>query len=440
MPDAPTGLRAPLAPPSGVRDLLPAEARHRRVIADRLHRVFSAHGYEPVVTPAFEHAEVLARGLDQVDPRELLRFVEPDTGDVALLRPDLTPQVARIVATRLRRRPAPWRISYQGTAIRRRRGRSRRSRQLAQAGVECLGLDPVFADLEVTALAGRALEAVGLPAFRLEIGHVGLGREALEPVPEPVRAAAAETLARKDVRLLDDLLRAHGVPAGTRRTLAKLATLHGDARVLDRARRSFPGRAAGRALDHLARVVDALGGLGLGDRVGIDLGELRGLRYYTGIVFAAFAAGPGEAIVTGGRYDQLLAAFGLPAPATGFAVDLDHVAWALDRAGAPPTPLAPPRLVLGGEDAAAAGLADRLRALGAHVSRVPTADRRRCLAFATAWGYDVAVTPHRGRLRAERTGGDARRVDPGAPDAAEELLAWLRPTTPAPDRAPELEE
>src|SRR6185369_5278011 len=109
-----------LAPPAGMRDLLWPESGARRALGATLMRTFALYGYELVTTPPFEHADVLERGLAAVDRRDLLRFVEPETGEVALLRPDITPQIARIVASSLRARPGPWRLAYDGTVVRRR--------------------------------------------------------------------------------------------------------------------------------------------------------------------------------------------------------------------------------------------------------------------------------------------------------------------------------
>ena len=101
---------------------------------------FDLYGYQRVTTPPVEYAEVIERGLGTVDRRDLVRFIEPDSGEVALLRPDVPPQIARIVATRLQDRPAPWRLCYEGTIVRRRRGRARKQRQVLQCGIECIGL------------------------------------------------------------------------------------------------------------------------------------------------------------------------------------------------------------------------------------------------------------------------------------------------------------
>src|SRR5579864_151274 len=148
MADPPRALSHPL--PAGMRDLLPEEARRRRALARRVLDHFALHGYQLVTPPAFEFAEVLERGLGALDPADVLRFVEPESGEVAALRPDMTPQIARMVATRLGREPRPIRLCYEGTIVRRRQGRARRHRQVPQAGVELYGaLAAEAGDLEI---------------------------------------------------------------------------------------------------------------------------------------------------------------------------------------------------------------------------------------------------------------------------------------------------
>src|SRR5712691_2241336 len=154
--------------PAGMRDLLPPEAAQRRRLSRRLLDHFALHGYDLVTPPAFELAEVLERGLGTLDPRDVLRFVEPESGEVAALRPDVTPQIARMIATRLRDRPPPFRLSYEGTVLRRTSGRARKSRQIAQVGVELAGLGDAEGDLEVLELAADALRACGLQRFTID--------------------------------------------------------------------------------------------------------------------------------------------------------------------------------------------------------------------------------------------------------------------------------
>ena len=418
----------PLAPPAGMRDLLHPESASRRALGRRLADVLALFGYELVTTPPFEHAEVLERGLETVDRRDLVRFVEPETGEVALLRPDITPQIARIVATRLRDRPPPFRLCYEGTVVRRRRGRARKHRQIAQAGVELIGLSGVEADVEVIALAVRACEAVGLSQFRAELGHVRIGHAALAKVPESAREDAARALAAKDGEELGSVLAAAGVIAADRDVLVGLADLYGDVDVVSRARALVRGEAMTQALDELAGVVDRLVALGLGDRLAVDLGELRGMSYYTGVSFTLLADGPGEPVGAGGRYDNLLARFDAPMAATGFALDLDNLEWALSRAGAPFAPEMPSRIALAGDPAMCGQVAMALRDRGVAAALLPEADEAGALAFARAWGYDAAlVVAPRGRRAWRVSDGAERALGPAlATDEIDALVTWAR--------------
>src|SRR5690606_22519215 len=240
-------------------------------------------GYELVTTPPFEHAEVIERGLETVDRRDLLRFVEPESGEVALLRPDITPQIARIVATRLADRPPPFRLCYAGSVIRQRRGRARKQLQIVQAGVEHVGGGDE-ADAEVVALAAETLTTLGLESFRIELHLVGLARAALAELPEAARPAAEIALVRKDAAELARVLDESGAGPAERRTLLGALELYGGVDVLREAKRVFGASSRG-PLKTLAGVIDRLSARGLGSRLALDLGEVRDARYYTGVSF-----------------------------------------------------------------------------------------------------------------------------------------------------------
>lgn len=410
-----------------MRDLLHPESGSRRALGARLLWTFALHGYDLVTTPPFEHAEVIERGLAAVDRRDVLRFVEPETGEVALLRPDITPQIARIVATRLAARPAPWRLCYDGTVIRRRRGRARRQRQIAQCGVECIGIDGPDGDAEVIALAAEACRAVGLVAFRIELGQVEIGRAALTAVPEGARDAAAEALTQKDGAALDALLRAANVGEAERGRLAALVSLDGPAAsTLARAHELLSDPTSRAGLEDLAAVATRLAALGLGDDVvGVDLGDVRGSTYYTGLRFTVLADGPGEPVGTGGRYDNLLGHFDLPVPATGFGLDLDNLEWALSHCGHPFGAERPARVALCVADPQRRRvIEDTLRGAGIAVAGVPGADEAATLAFARAWGYDAALIAGPSGARLVRVSdGAAKELDALDPRA---VLAHAR--------------
>ncbi|MDD9933030.1 MAG: ATP phosphoribosyltransferase regulatory subunit [Myxococcales bacterium] len=396
-----------LVTPKGMGDLLPPEAAERRALSRSVLRSFELAGYELVTPPVFEHADVVARGNDSVEDRDLLRFVEPESGEVAVLRPDITPQVARIVATQLPDRPPPYRLCYEGRVFRRRSGRARSHRQITQAGLECIGLPGVAADTEVVSLAARALESVGLQEFRIELSDIRLVRSLLLQVPDEARASATAAVAQKDGALLETILHNAGAGKTIGRRLCSLIDAYGDRAVLRDARRRFRWDVAKDALDGLAALTDRLEALGLSERIGFDLADTRGLAYYTGVHFTLLAHGPGEALGAGGRYDNLLSNFEMDAPATGFALDLRNLQWTLRNAGIAGPNDHPLRLVVGGGGSAALDVCDRLRAAGIVAATLETTNAKACLAFARAWGYDAALVLSRGKARLTRASDDS---------------------------------
>lgn len=374
-----------------MRDHLFPESVARQTLRRKLTDLFGRWGYELVTTPPFEHAEVLERGLDTLDRRDLLRFVEPDTGEVALLRPDITPQVARVVATRLEGRPPPFRLCYEGWVIRQRRGRVRRPRQVAQAGVEHVGVAGPEADAEILTLCCHALRELGLSEFRIELAHSRIVREALSEAPREARAGLSAAVGAKDGASLDFAADRHSVASQTRQSLEVLAGLWGELDdTIARARASAIGERAGVALDELVAVSKLLPD-DLRSAAGLDLGEHRGMAYYTGVSFSVLCDGPGQPVGAGGRYDNLLSRFGLSSPATGFALDVDAIEAALQRAGRS-TPGRAPRVAVHGGDRSRRGEAlSRLRER-ACACDLADVDEQTAVAFAAAWHYDAVLS------------------------------------------------
>ncbi|HEX8791456.1 MAG TPA: ATP phosphoribosyltransferase regulatory subunit [Polyangiaceae bacterium] len=356
--------------PAGMRDLLPEEAAARRSLARRVLDQVMLHGYGLVTLPVFEFADVLERGLGTLDPSDVLRFVEPESGEVAALRPDMTPQIARVVATRLRDRPPPVRLAYEGTVMRRRSGRARKHRQIPQVGVELAGVPGPGGDLELLALAAGALRAAGLERFTLDLGDAGIVRALLAGRSPEEQAQVSEALARKDEAGVEDA------------TLGALLRLQGGRDAIVEGTRLLARTPAADAVARLLAIFDAAVARGLGAHVQADLGEVRGFAYYTGPIFHAYAAGTGDAVLSGGRYDELLARFGCPMPAAGLAVDLDRLTEARRAAGAPAD--AEMRVVVLGaeEDARVAELRGR-GVVAVAFSGTPEAAR----AYARAWGF-----------------------------------------------------
>jgi len=328
-------VRSAVRLPPGVRDFLPRAAARRRSIAERLLAAFEAWGYARIITPIFECADVLERGLGEDARQAAIRFVEPGTGEVVALRPDITPQVARMAATRMAEIDGPLRYCYEGAVTRMQRG-ARLQREILQAGVELIGAGTPDGDAEVISLAAAALATMGIDHVRLDLGHVAPAQHALAAIEDPVqRAEIAALLAKKAHR--EVARAAAGLASPLPEILAALPTLYGAPRaVLRRARALDWPASVRRALDAVETVL-ALSRQVVESEfhatITLDFGEIRGFEYYTGIRFDGYADGVGEPVLRGGRYDELVGCYGHPAQATGFAVDIEAIAQAQHARG-----------------------------------------------------------------------------------------------------------
>ncbi len=325
--------------PPGVQCFVGDEARRRRLIEDRVICVFEGWSYEEIIPPLFDYADVFA---GQALQTRTYSFVGRD-GSLLALRPDFTSLLAKIAAGRLADRPAPIRLYYSGEVLRYEPPKAGRQSELHQMGLEHLGSTPADADAEVLAIAAECLTATGVEGFVLTLGHVGVfGALAALSGLEGLRLdALRERVESKDGAGVRELL-AGSAPAVSE-ALERLTLLAGDVSVLAEAEACLAlAPDALVAIRELRAVVEALSAAGLADRLAIDLGEVRGLDYYTGLVFRAYAPGLGFEVGSGGRYDTLLARFGRPLPAVGFMLGLDRLALLLDRQGRRPETAAPP--------------------------------------------------------------------------------------------------
>jgi ATP phosphoribosyltransferase regulatory subunit len=318
-----------------MRDLLPAEAEDQRRLASAVLSAFELNGYQQVSVPAFEYADVLERGLGTVDPCTMLRFVEPESGEVVALRPDMTPQVARLIATRLRDRCVPARLSYRGSVLRRQHERARHEQQAQQAGIELVGAAGTEADFEVLSVCVAAVRATGLDDFVIDLGHGGIAPLLLQEVGTQHRAGLLEALSLKDRAELHRRGQVAGLSDEVLAPLAALLTLQGGLEVFEAARAALEGTVAWQAVLELSSLAERVAGSNMASRLVIDLGETRAAAYYTGPTFQILAEGPGRPIASGGRYDSLYEQFGVRRPAAGCAIQLDHLRWALGKALGP---------------------------------------------------------------------------------------------------------
>lgn len=325
--------------PSGFRDLLLERAAALEAVERAVMGTFAAWGFRRVLTPTVEYSDVLETGVGQELVQRAFRSTDQPSGRVVLLRPDVTAQVARLVASRLRTAPLPLRLCYNLPVVRNVDPTPGRPREIFQAGVELVGLDLPEADAEMVAIAAHALRAAGLSRFTIDIGQAEFYRGLAAGVPAgPARSRLEAALAKKDRAAIEALVPDLGLADADAERLAGLVDCFGGEEVLERAERLAAGASprARQALETLRAVVAVVKGSGLGDVLSIDLAELRGLDYYTGVTFEAYATGVGRELAGGGRYDDLIGRYGYPCPATGFMIDLEGLLAALERQGAAP--------------------------------------------------------------------------------------------------------
>ncbi|HET7600804.1 MAG TPA: ATP phosphoribosyltransferase regulatory subunit [Gemmatimonadales bacterium] len=306
--------------PPGALDLTGDAVRRRRALQRAMLAVLEGAGYEELSPPTFEYEDVFRRAGGADVAERLIRFVDRD-GRILALRYDFTSSIARVAATRFAGAARPLRLSYSGTVYRQEPERGGRARETLQVGAELLGQGDAAADVEIVRLTLALLKAAGLSDFQLNLGHAGVLAGGLAALDETLRADVRRWIDRKDRGSLARALRGRGDDA---RALLELPFVIGRRDALDAALRGAPdGARAG--LEHLAALDAALEPAERGHIV-YDLGEVRGLDYYTGIHFELFVAGAGRAAGAGGRYDELMGRFGMAMPAVGVSLDLDALA------------------------------------------------------------------------------------------------------------------
>jgi ATP phosphoribosyltransferase regulatory subunit len=359
--------------PKGAKIYLPEEAARKRFVEERLFRVFTAWGYREVVTPSFEYFDVLSVGTDLELQEKMFKLIDRETGRLLGLRADVTPQIARIVATRLRDAPRPLRLAYLTNVFRYDEPQVGRYREFFQAGVELVGLEKPEADAEMIAMTVEGLRALGLTRFQIDVGHAEFVRGLLDEI----KADTGQTrelqhaIARKDTSAVERLVAQIAPTAHVADGLLALPNLVGRADALARAGRLARNARSERALENLTEVYRLVRVYGLAESVIVDLGEVRGFDYYSGLHFEAYVAGLGASIGAGGRYDGMLGRFGYECPATGFAFEVGRALLAMESQGVAVPQTGPDVFIIDftPEKTAALSLSRRLRDLGTSVAR-----------------------------------------------------------------------
>ena len=332
--------------PCGVRDLFLENAAKLSKLMATWRQLFESWAYTEIIPPTYEHYDVLMAGSDADFERRIFRVLDRE-GNILALRPDITTQVARIVGTKLHDLPLPLRFYYLSNVFRFEEPQAGRQREFYQAGLELIGAPGPDADAEMVAVLIEALQQVGLRGFQINLGQMAFFRAIvaeLDLSPSQVEALKG-AIDRKDEAGLRKSLMEWEIDDGHAAALSELPQLCGSEEALERAANLAPNFGARQAIENLKQVYDLLLAQGLAEHLVIDLGEARGMDYYTGVTIEGFSPGLGFSICNGGRYDELIGLYGRPLPAVGFGLGVERVLLALEEQGEQEVDLAPCLLV-----------------------------------------------------------------------------------------------
>jgi ATP phosphoribosyltransferase regulatory subunit len=311
--------------PEGIEELLPPQAQQLEALRRTLLDLFNRWGYELVMPPLVEYLESLLIGNGNDLDIQTFKLTDQLNGRLMGVRADITPQVARIDAHRMSDRDGPVRLCYQGTVLHTRGDGLGGSRSFTQIGAELFGHASVDGDAEMVCLMLETLDLAGINQVNVDLGHVGIFRALSKSasLTTDQETILFDALQRKAMPEVESLLADLNIDDDIRKGIADLAGMNGGVEILSEAGKRFAGnKEILSALDELTHVAERLAEQRPELQLHFDLAELRGFRYHTGIVFAAYQKGQGRAIAQGGRYDDIGKVFGRARPATGFSADM----------------------------------------------------------------------------------------------------------------------
>ena len=310
--------------PEGVRDIYNGECARKNRLSERMKSVLKSYGYRDIQTPTFEFFDIFNQDKGSLPSNQMYKFFDRE-GNTLVLRPDITPSIARAVSKYFHEENFSMRFSYTGNIFINNSSLQGRMKESTQMGAELIGDQSIDADAEMIALAVRLLLAAGLTEFQIDVGHVGFFKGLIEEcgMNEETEQTLRELIENKNY---------FGVEAMTDNpALIRLPKLFGSQEILKEAKRLTSNMKALSAITRLERLYEILGIYGLQKYVTFDLGMLTQYDYYTGVIFRGYTYGTGDAVVKGGRYDTLLQKFGKDAASVGLAVVVDELLNALSR-------------------------------------------------------------------------------------------------------------
>ena len=318
--------------PEGVRDIYNSECERKMKLQSNLHKVIKCHGFSDIQTPTFEYEYIFSKERGSVSSRDMYKFVDRE-GETLVLRPDITPSIARCVAKYFKDEVMPIRLCYQGSTFINSTSYQGKLKETTQIGAELINDKSIEGEGEILATTIEALLASGIREFQVEIGHVDFFKGLVEEAgfSEEEESELRDLIEEKSIFGVESLISKKNISSDLKEVFTNISELFGTLDVLTRAKGITSNTRSLSAISHLEQLYEILKIYGLERYITFVLGMLSKYNYYTGIIFKAYTYGTGETIANGGRYDNLVGQFGKDAPAIGTAIMVDELMLALSR-------------------------------------------------------------------------------------------------------------
>lgn len=320
--------------PEGTRDILFNECSNKKNIENVLRSVYIEMGYKEVSSPIFEFYDVYNLKNQPIKQEKMYKLFD-NMGRMMVLRPDMTTPIARIAATKIKNAKYPVKLCYTGNIYRMNEVLNGKISEVTQSGIEVLGSNNLRADVEVLIVAIKALIKAGLKEFKIEIGQAEFFKSIIEDIDidEEAIEQLRNLIENKNFSEVENFIAENKEQLKDKSNiLSKLPELFGGKEVIEKAQKLVNNEKALDTLNTISKVYDIVSKAGLGEYLSIDLGMVQHINYYTGLIYRGYAKGIGDALLSGGRYDNLISQFGSDIPATGLAINVDNLMEALGNA------------------------------------------------------------------------------------------------------------
>lgn len=318
--------------PEGVRDIYGRECREKLVLQNKLTDCMHRHGYLDIETPSFEYFDIFSKERGTVPSKDMYKFFDRE-GNTLVLRPDMTPSIARSVAKYFRGEEGPIKLCYCGSTFQNNESYQGRLKETTQLGAELMNDDSVEADAAMIELTVECLLASGVKSFQIEIGMAAFFKGLAEDChfTEEEEESLRKLIKTKNLTGASELLSGKSVNPEDKELILQIPELFGSFEKISEIRNLTKNQKSLNALARLQALYEILRKNGYDRYVSLDLGMLSKYRYYTGIIFRAITYGSGEPVASGGRYDNLVSQFGMDAPAIGMSITVDSLMMAMER-------------------------------------------------------------------------------------------------------------